>query len=810
MSPIFPRLLLPAFLFLAVAGRAQNLYTIAGNGVHANQGNNGPALCAATVYPSGICIDGGGSLYLTCSNSIRRVDLNTGIITRIAGSDQYGHDGDNGDALNATLQSPYDVCIDRNNNLYVSEWGGHYIRKIDLNTGLIATVAGTGMAGFSGDGGPASAAVINRPQGIACDDAGNIYFADTYNSRIRKIDAATGVITTIAGTGSTAHSGDGGPAGKAGVPHPVDVSISGAGDIYCIEVYSGITSRLRKIDRSTGTISTVAGNNSYAHSGDGGPATAASLLDPSGLFVAGNGDVYISEYDASRIRKIDAATGIITTIAGTGANGFSGDGGNALQAQLHYPKSIAVDSRGDVYFADQENQRIRKIGAPIHLPAVPGAGLTLSASSGTVCPGSPVPLTAVAKNANPVLGYQWWVNEQLVQTTSTGTYTLANGREGDRIRCVVVTSLCGNLGAVNSNEIVVATANPLPPEVLINASHTHICNRDPVRITAAVKNGGVRPSYQWQINGVAVGNNQNEFSTTILQHGDQVSCTVTADPSGSCGSAQSATSNMVAITVRDETPPSITIAGAAAAVCPGTAVTFTATAANAGAAPVYAWKVNGRDAGTNSAAFTTTGLQHHDTVACTVKNPGGVCAAEATSQEIVMVVHPLPQVSIHPADTSVLVGAQVPLKAAISGSYWSFQWFPAAMVTNSIAAEPLTVPLQQQTEYTLTVTTVEGCSTSAKAVIQVYTDLYMPTAFTPDGDGLNDVFRIPPSARINLAEFSIYDRWGNRLFTTTDPSKGWDGKTGSLPRGPGMYVYVVRGSDRKGPVFLKGSVMLVR
>jgi trimeric autotransporter adhesin len=298
--------------------------------------------------------------YITSSNSIRRVDASTNIITTIAGSDAYGYSGDGGPAKNALMKYPFDICFDPIGNLYVSEYSGNRIRKISTD-GKITTIAGTGVEGYSGDHGPATAARLARPHGIFVDGRNNVYIADKFNSAVRKIDAATGVITTIAGNGTATYSGDGGPAVNAGVPFPSSVAVDDDGNVYLLEVYTGITSRLRKIDAVTGIISTIAGSDVLGYSGDGGPAINATLFDPVAVEVDNRGNIYILEYDAPRLRKIDGATGIITTVAGNGLNDFSGDGGLATAASMYSPAGMGRGFNGAIYIADQQNQRIRKL-----------------------------------------------------------------------------------------------------------------------------------------------------------------------------------------------------------------------------------------------------------------------------------------------------------------------------------------------------------------------------------------------------------------------------------------------------------------
>jgi streptogramin lyase len=206
----------------------------------------------------------------------------------------------------------------------IADRSNQRIRRVDAVTGVITTVAGNGASGFSGDGGPATAANLSGPFGVAVDAAGNVLIADQNNARIRRVDAVTGVITTVAGNGAGGFSGDGGPATAASLSNPVGVAVDAAGNVL---IADRSNQRIRRVDAVTGVITTAAGNGASGFSGDGGPATAASLSSPWGVAVDAAGNVLIADQSNSRIRRVDAVTGVITTVAGNGTFGFSGDGG---------------------------------------------------------------------------------------------------------------------------------------------------------------------------------------------------------------------------------------------------------------------------------------------------------------------------------------------------------------------------------------------------------------------------------------------------------------------------------------------------
>jgi sugar lactone lactonase YvrE len=286
--------------------------------------------------------------------------LHAQIITTIAGTGTAGFNGDGGPATAADVNHPEGVAVDRSGNVYFAERDNYRVRRISAATGVISTIAGTGISGFSGDGGAATSAQLSEPFGVAVDGSGNIYIVDTGNNRIRKITAATGFISTIAGSDTATFSGDGGLATAARIDIPLGLALDGSGNIYLSEPFEN---RIRKITAATGFISTIAGNGTYGFSGDGAAATAAELHEPDDVAVDGSGNVYIGDHSNQRIRKITASTGVISTIAGTGVGGFSGDGEAAKAAQLNFPEGVAVDALGNVYIADSYNERIRKITA---------------------------------------------------------------------------------------------------------------------------------------------------------------------------------------------------------------------------------------------------------------------------------------------------------------------------------------------------------------------------------------------------------------------------------------------------------------
>jgi hypothetical protein len=294
------------------------------------------------------------------------LNANAQIITTVAGNGTAGFSGDGGQASSAEFNEPGDVIFDPSGNLYIADWNGNRIRKVNTS-GVITTIAGTGTASFSGDGGQATAAGIYRPQKVILDGLGNIYVLDTYNNRVRKINI-NGIITTIAGNGSTITSGDGGQATAAGIYQPTGLVFDASGNIFIAE-YLG--HRIRKVN-TAGIISTIAGNGTPSYSGDGGPATAAKLNKPISLIMDASDNLYVTDYQNNRIRKINTA-GIITTVAGNGTATFSGDGGQATAAGIN-SQFFEMDISGNIYLSDFLNNRIRKINTVGIISTIVGNG----------------------------------------------------------------------------------------------------------------------------------------------------------------------------------------------------------------------------------------------------------------------------------------------------------------------------------------------------------------------------------------------------------------------------------------------------
>ncbi len=344
-----------------ISAADQTISTVAGTGMWGYNGDGLPALETHLERPSGLIVDAGGDLLVAQESGgrVRRVSASTGLVSTVAGDGSNESGGDGGSATSAQVV-PHALALDAAGNLYIADTEGKHIRKVSAETGAITAVFGNGTMAFCGEGVLATNACLYAPSGVALDRAGDLLIADSYNSRIRKLSMETGLLTTIAGGGTASEDTENVPASSVhfgGVPFSVAVSDTG-------DIYFPLNETVRKID-SSGIISTVAGNGGYgSYGGDGGPATAASLNMPIGVALDAVGNLYIADKDNNRVRKVDAQTGVITTVAGTGSSsGALGDGGPATSASLNWPNAVVVDSVGNVYIADSSHFRVRKVDA---------------------------------------------------------------------------------------------------------------------------------------------------------------------------------------------------------------------------------------------------------------------------------------------------------------------------------------------------------------------------------------------------------------------------------------------------------------
>ncbi len=334
------------------------------------------ALTIPLILPSAIVFDETGNLYFaeTGNHIIRKID-SVGNITIIAGTGTQGFSGDSGPATSAALDSPQGLALDGAGNLYIADTHNQRIRKLNLTTGIITTIAGSTL-GFSGDGASALSCQLSLPTALALDSSGNLYIADTGNHRIRKLNLTTSLITTIAGNGSQGYSGDHGPATSAAIDSPTGIALDASSNLYLADTHNH---RVREINANTGVITTIAGTGSPGYSGDTTAATSANLALPHGLTSDSAGNLYLADTANHRIRRIDATTGVITTVVGDGTQAFAGDNGPPTAASLDSPTATTLSPANNLTLSDTGNQRIRQVvtqPTSTSITTIAGLGIT--------------------------------------------------------------------------------------------------------------------------------------------------------------------------------------------------------------------------------------------------------------------------------------------------------------------------------------------------------------------------------------------------------------------------------------------------
>ena len=585
--------------------------TVAGNGTQGFSGDGGLATNAEFEFPIAVTKDNFGNLYIVDNSRIRKMDTN-GIITTVAGNGTYGFSGDGGPATNAALYGEQSVTVDRVGNFFIADCNNNRIRKVDTN-GIITTVVGNGTAGFPGDGVLATNASLNYPACATLDNVGNLFIADEGNYRIRKVDT-NGIITTVAGNGTNGYSGDGGPATNAMLNHPGGVTVDGFGNLFIEEGGN----RIRKVDIN-GIITTVAGNGTNGYSGDGGSATNA-MLNSSGLSYAVTldslGNMFIPDFENGRIREV-GTNGIITTVAGNGTVGYSGDGGAATSAALDYPPGVVVDSSGDLFIADDFNRRIRKV-VMVTLSYLPTFTLTVnnittnnignysvivSSSAGSVTSSVAVlymppfitvqpanqqalagnnPSFSVAAFGSGSLDYEWYFGgTNLIQSGTNSTIALHGVTANNAGNyTVVVTNSCGSV----TSQVAILTVVPL------------VITVQPASQIASV---GSSPSFSVGVAGAGPFGYEWYFAATnLVQNGTNNTLTLPSISTNNAGNYMvvvtnaygSVTSQVATLTMA--LPPMVTIQPSSQTNLPGTAVSFSVTVGNAGPF-TYQWQFNG-------------------------------------------------------------------------------------------------------------------------------------------------------------------------------------------------------------------------
>jgi sugar lactone lactonase YvrE len=563
----------------AVAVPGGIITTVAGNGIAGYSGNNGAATSAKLDSPAGVAVDANGNIYIADAayGYIRKVNAGTGIITTVAGNGVGGY-SNSGPATSTSVGIPIGVIVDASGNIYIADDLDSRVLKVNAATGVLSSIAGTGTAGYSGDGGPATSAYLGIPVGLSLDASGNLYIACQSDSRIRKVNPA-GTITTVAGNGTTGYSGDGGAATSAELDAPQSVYVDASGNIYIADWGND---RIRKVTPS-GIITTVAGIGTAGYSGDGGAATNAQLNAPQGVYKDATGNIYIADGANSRIRRVDTG-GIITTVAGNGTAGYSGDGGIATSAELNLVAfslgGLVVNTSGTIYISDSNNNRIRAVG-----PSNNPLAISVATSGSPSAYGSPVTFTATVPggDTNTVTFYSGG-NPIGTATPSNGAAVLTISSLAAGVNAITASIAAGGSYPAATSDLIDQIVNPLTSTISISNIPSNAGYGGSFTATYSYSGNG-SPSVSSSTPSVCAASDSNVYYLGIGTCTLQANAPATAVYAAATGSAQSFTVSPPTIASLSPTsgPEStqITISGRGFGSSPKTTtVAFNGTVAN--------------------------------------------------------------------------------------------------------------------------------------------------------------------------------------------------------------------------------------
>lgn len=668
-----------------------------------------------------------------------------------------------------TFNQPTGICIDATGNAYVADAGNHVIRKIDP-AGNVTTFAGSGTVGnLDGTG---TAASFDTPEGIAIDAAGNLYVTDSKSGLIRVVSPA-GAVTTLAGTAYYTANDVGSGLGVS-FDKPYGIVVDSHGNLFVADAGGN---QIRKVT-PVGFVYTFAGNKTPGFAD--GPGSTALFNIPAGITIDAADNLYVADTYNNRIRKITPA-GFVTTIAGNSVPGrFDAVG---TTANFDMPYNLTIDKNGNIYVADTQNNDIRKIDLNYSVTTIAGNDMDGNTDGYIYIKGTTQPVAqfnepiglAVMKNGNLLIGD---VNNNEIRQlvfSSASTYTSTLGGNG-------------TAGLVNGNlnyDALHSTTAMVTVDVKSYLKITSVFND--VTLEPCVSsmpdfiklNGPLSYDYVCNDN---IAPHQEPAPGTPLSSNTTYSVKIIAENAEA--NYDTATFK---VTTKDIAPlPAVTITPATTGIiCPGSPLTFTATTKNADA-PAYQWTVNGVSQGTNSDTFTDT-FDNGDAVVCSIIS--SQCSAPASSLPYVVNVAALPTVSFA-GNIIIKYNNTIQLNPITTGDIVSYQWSPADGLSSSTIANPVLTAKKTQA-YRLTVTSATGCVGTGTVNVQVIGDVEVPNAFTPNGDGVNDLWDIPGLVLYPNCVVSVFNRYGTRVYYSAGYPKPWDGTYNNVALPTGTYYYII-------------------
>jgi gliding motility-associated-like protein len=803
--------------------------TIAGskNGYSGFQDGQGSA--ALFSYPEGIVVDAADNLYVVDGGNfaIRKIS-STGYVSTLAGG-TYGYADGTGTA--AKFSTMYGIAIDSQGNLYVVD-NGTYIRKI-TPAGVVTTVAGSANSGLTN--GQGTAATFNQAYALTVDGQGNIYVDDRGNDVIRKITPG-GNVTTYAGSGQQGDT-NGQIITESGNPVSVTIPVTVKSSLAITSTYPNTTIAVNgncptlipdytktatasdncghnikfvQIPAAGTPISGTAPVNITITASDnlGQQATASFTLTPDNTPVSPP-TVAISTPQNTVCANSEVEFTAQPANAGTQLTYQWLLNGNPVGSNLPTYSSNAFKNNDNISCSltvlngCSQTVLSNTVTLSVNNNLTPSVAVTTAAD--TVCQATSVTFIADTVNAGKNPSYQWHVNGVNAGGNSN-TFITGALNDGDHISCTLTNNdpSCLTVNSVTSQDLIIhITALQSPSVTIVSNSSIPVCQGSVVTFTATTANA-VNPNYQWMVNGQNAGSNQNSFSTSSLVNGDQISCAITGG--GKCLTTPTATSNIITANVRSLlTPPVVTITSVNDQACAGTPVTFEASANTSITGLVYNWQINGIYTGTAGPSFTSPALSNGDQVSC-IASSDISCVAPVNSNILTVTIYPQPSISVGNPPV-IKQGETVTLNPIVSGDIMSYQWFPAAGLSNNSVINPVASP-SHTTTYHLTVTSNTGCQDTASVTVTVLTNIVIPNAFTPNGDGINDLWQIPSLIYYPKSQVSIFNRYGALVFHSAGYSKAWDGTYNGKQIPNGTYYYLINLENGSSPY--SGYVEVIR
>jgi gliding motility-associated-like protein len=756
-----------------------------GAGTNTNQLNK-PARCN---------FDAAGNMYIAdmINNRIQKWAPGATSGVTVAGGNGRGY------YLNQ-FDKPTSVALDSKGNLYIAD---------QTNNRIMKWVPGATTGAIFGS-------YVSTPTDVFIDANDNIYVSEQNNSSIKKFTAGSSIGVTVFG-----FTGYG--SGQNQLSAPTGIFVDAAGSIYICDTDNN---RVQKWTPGNMNAVTVAGGNGFGFG-------ANQLANPLGVFVDDNGNIFVGDYNNNRVQKWAPGSASGITVAG-------GNGEGSAPGQLNHPISVQVNTNGELMVSDFGNHRVLKFSNTVpktYTTLTPGnytviattsngcsttsnwitvvasktPQVSIAANTTAICPGVPVTFTASPLNGGTEPLYQWKVNGANTGTNNTSAFfSTINLKAGDVVSCELRSnaSMCLTSKTSISNAITLSAAQPGVAAVKITASDTSICEGAPITFTATPTNGGTNTTYQWKVNGVNASTTANTatFSSASLKDGDVITCAITSS-ADLCPTALTATSNSITVQVTKAAVTSLSITANDTIICVGSTVNLNAVSVNGGANPVYKWSINGVSVGNNNATFSSSTFKNGDVVSCNLTS-NMQCATPATipSNTIKIVVDDKPVISMR-RDTTIFAGSSIRLATTVTGNINSYLWTPAATLDNSTIVSPQARPTATTT-YRLLVTTPGDCQASSLVTIATITEVKISNAFSPNNDGINDVWTIPGLSSYSNCSVQIFNRYGQLVFTSIGYQKPWNGTHNGQPLPVGTYYYIIT-TEQQGEK-KSGSVTVLR